>query len=256
MDFNKNDLEKHTCDCRKWDISGIPCVHAVASIAPFSVARSINWASYCSPLLTVKKYHEAYSSWIKPPLHEDCWDLIPSDVLPPMLHRRPGRPRTKRRRGDGEGPIPATDNQRRCSTCGGYNHNKASCQGGPTKAQRSGENAAARGDIPRGGRSTNARGGGSLGDGRSTSARGRTTTRGGRSTNAIGGGALGAERLTSAGGRTTTRGGRDTNVTTSTAQASSTFQTSQILRGHPIISSQPSQSNAPFILIIMTNNAR
>lgn len=73
-----------------------------------------------------------------------------------MLHRRPGRPRINRRRGDNEGPIAATDKQRRCSTCRGYNHNKASCQGGPTKAQRSEVNAITR--AARGGRSIKARG--------------------------------------------------------------------------------------------------
>ncbi|KAL5709790.1 hypothetical protein ACHQM5_020435 [Ranunculus cassubicifolius] len=159
------DLEKHTCDCRKWDISGIPCVHAVASIVQFSSTRVIDWSRFCSPLLKVKKYKAAYASGIKPPLHEDNWESVPSDVLPPMLHRRPGRPRTKRRRGEHEGPAPTNDNERQCSTCGIFGHYKSTCQVGQTKAQ---VNATVRGR----GNATSSRGRGGAGVG-ATMGRGR-----------------------------------------------------------------------------------
>jgi hypothetical protein len=30
------DLNKRTCGCRKWDVTGIPCCHAVSAIQAFN----------------------------------------------------------------------------------------------------------------------------------------------------------------------------------------------------------------------------
>ncbi|KAL6574684.1 hypothetical protein OROMI_011969 [Orobanche minor] len=61
-----------------------------------------------------------------------------SCVLPPMLSRNPGRPRTSRKKGAGESEKGS--NKRKynitCSTCGTSGHNQRVCKEGPTAAER------------------------------------------------------------------------------------------------------------------------
>ncbi|KAF9598147.1 hypothetical protein IFM89_025587 [Coptis chinensis] len=123
-------LDAHSCDCKEWDLSGIPCIHVVCVISHMTIEKGINWTQYCSPFLTIRMYRRTYADYILPPLHKTTWDKEPSDVLPPMLSRRPGRPRVNRKRGEDEGPSQSTKNQRKCSKCGMIGHNKVSCQGG------------------------------------------------------------------------------------------------------------------------------
>ncbi|KAF5182105.1 hypothetical protein FRX31_028308, partial [Thalictrum thalictroides] len=63
------DLEAHTCACRVWDITGIPCVHAVAVIRQ----RRESWVKYCSPYFTVEKFRAAYAGFIFPIANEEEW---------------------------------------------------------------------------------------------------------------------------------------------------------------------------------------
>ncbi|KAF5199091.1 hypothetical protein FRX31_011325, partial [Thalictrum thalictroides] len=54
----------------------------------------------------------------------------PSKVLPPPLHRPPGRPRKNRRLGEDElQSRTLTQKARQCSVCGSYNHTKKRCKG-------------------------------------------------------------------------------------------------------------------------------
>ncbi|XP_028105700.1 uncharacterized protein LOC114304745, partial [Camellia sinensis] len=70
----KVDLKEWTCECRKWDLSGLPCVHVVVI------------ANYMS--------EEPENQYGK--------------VLPPDVKKRAGRPRLKKRK-DTDVPIDATD---------------------------------------------------------------------------------------------------------------------------------------------------
>ncbi|KAL7241686.1 hypothetical protein ACSBR1_014305 [Camellia fascicularis] len=65
------DLGLRTCSCRKWEINGYPCQHAVAAI--FRSGRNLN--SFVEPFFHADMYRQAYSFSIGPvptvekPLH-------------------------------------------------------------------------------------------------------------------------------------------------------------------------------------------
>ncbi|KAK4484268.1 hypothetical protein RD792_011494 [Penstemon davidsonii] len=50
------DLRKHTCSCRSWDLSGIPCNHAMSAIS-FMVHNPLD---YVNPCYSVETFHMAY----------------------------------------------------------------------------------------------------------------------------------------------------------------------------------------------------
>ncbi|XP_075504457.1 uncharacterized protein LOC142541888 [Primulina tabacum] len=93
------DLCRMSCSCRKWDLTGIPCPHAVCAI----------WCKQENP--------EAY--------------LVPP--LQPIYKEKVGRPAKLRRRQPDEVPASRQSKLRgvkrnnKCRTCGGFGHNRRSC---------------------------------------------------------------------------------------------------------------------------------
>ncbi|XP_022641148.1 uncharacterized protein LOC111242381 [Vigna radiata var. radiata] len=88
------DIDKYTCSCRKWSISGIPCVHALTAM------NFLNLNAEDSLPVWFKKstYEEMYSSIIYPINGKHLWEVTQCpDVLPPPKRQLPGRPKKKRR---------------------------------------------------------------------------------------------------------------------------------------------------------------
>ncbi|XP_061999337.1 uncharacterized protein LOC133716677 [Rosa rugosa] len=56
------DLRLHTCTCRRWQLSGIPCVHAICAIR----SKKAEPALFCDDYLMPSSYMEAYSPIIHP----------------------------------------------------------------------------------------------------------------------------------------------------------------------------------------------
>ncbi|XP_047338400.1 uncharacterized protein LOC124942036 [Impatiens glandulifera] len=118
------DLQTRTCTCRVFDLSGLPCKHALA------VARSRKTIpyEYCSRFITTKAWCMAYVDTCYPVCDEGSWD-IPENIkervcLKPPIKVKKGRPTTKRRPSQGE----PRKEQRRCNSCGGRGHNRATCK--------------------------------------------------------------------------------------------------------------------------------
>ncbi|KAK4431161.1 hypothetical protein Salat_0878200 [Sesamum alatum] len=92
-------LREKTCNCRVWDISGIPCRHAALGISH----RKEDLDSYCDS----KNYLKAYKYSIHPVPNPTLWphgvDVSPT-LLPPVIKRMPGRPKKSRRKEQGEEP--------------------------------------------------------------------------------------------------------------------------------------------------------
>lgn len=126
-------LNSHTCDCKAWQISGLPCKHSAAAI--IYIRAKVD--DYCDPYYNKEKYTTTYSRLVSP--LPDPNTLEEENVLPPPLRRLPRRPKKNRRR---EKDEDAPSNARRllstikCSNCGNLGHNKRSCQRAPTKQQR------------------------------------------------------------------------------------------------------------------------
>ncbi|KAK8595240.1 hypothetical protein V6N13_123120 [Hibiscus sabdariffa] len=100
------DVEKHTCSCRIWQLTGIPCNHVVSAI--FATDRI-------------------------PDEFVDQYETCPP-ILPPILKRPPGRPKKNRReeadeRDDHSAKVGKKGIKMTCTKCGRVGHNVRTCKG-------------------------------------------------------------------------------------------------------------------------------
>ncbi|GJX55177.1 hypothetical protein Tco_0285074, partial [Tanacetum coccineum] len=112
---------------RLWQLSGVPCIHAVAGYmhlnrdpdegAHFSYSQEV-WA-------------RTYQYFIRLVPGTNLWKKTNNQPpLPPIVRKMPGRPRKKRVKEAGENNSQVTrlGKQIRCSNYQGVGHNKASCE--------------------------------------------------------------------------------------------------------------------------------
>ncbi|KAL4342079.1 hypothetical protein GQ457_08G037530 [Hibiscus cannabinus] len=73
-------IQEWTCSCRKWQLIGIPCIHAI--------------------------FQAVYSHLISPVRSEQQWATNDTmePIFPPMFRRPPGKPHKKRKREADEAP--------------------------------------------------------------------------------------------------------------------------------------------------------
>lgn len=127
----KVDMRTGECTCKKWQVSGLPCGHAI------TVAKYLGYTDcscLASPFFNASVYRETYEGVILPVGPTDTWlspDTPLPPVYPPLIRKKPvGRPRNNERRASrGEGRI-----VRKCSRCGQTGHNRTNC---PTPAPSS-----------------------------------------------------------------------------------------------------------------------
>ncbi|KAI8546654.1 hypothetical protein RHMOL_Rhmol07G0136600 [Rhododendron molle] len=94
MQYRVNLINK-SCGCRKWDISGVPCVHALASIK-FLSQDPFNYVHEC---YKVDTYLKCYGNLLSPMNGRDLWPETDNPfMLPPDVKKRSGRPKKARRR--------------------------------------------------------------------------------------------------------------------------------------------------------------
>lgn len=135
------DVAQKVCTCRKWELSGIPCKHAVATI--WNMAKN-------GQTVEIPEY------WVHPTYHLDTWKtmysfkIVPVDgrlmwpkcncptiLTPPDHHAQVGRPRKKRKKsveemghsvvkGNKMARIGSTVTCNKCKTKG---HNSRTCTG-------------------------------------------------------------------------------------------------------------------------------
>lgn len=130
-------LENKTCSCRKWEISGIPCKHAVACIHDMAdngsdVGTPEDWVHDSYKLQT---WHDVYSFKINPVACRQFWAKFksPTTMIPPKSVPKIGRPTKKRKKSAGEiemvkeGKLTRKGKTVTCSLCKGTGHNKRSC---------------------------------------------------------------------------------------------------------------------------------
>ncbi|KAL0360355.1 UNVERIFIED_CONTAM: hypothetical protein Sradi_3720000 [Sesamum radiatum] len=134
------DLGQHTCSCRKWDVSGIPCQHAMSAICnqvkdPKDYVHKYYW---------VDTYLKVYENVIYPINGPSLWKE--TGFLPSNEGRAPGRPararrlepdeqvrkQKKRKRGakgqQSEHRLGRQQMTIKCSQCGEQGHNKKACK--------------------------------------------------------------------------------------------------------------------------------
>ncbi|KAL4576182.1 hypothetical protein LXL04_012271 [Taraxacum kok-saghyz] len=122
-------LEHHTCGCRSWQLTGIPCVHAVAAI----LFLNDNPEDYVAVWYTTSMFGSCYRYPIKPINGPDMWPTVDCNpILPPRRRRMPGRPKVNRRKCPTEkvGKHSVTKKGTsipRCGICHQEGHNKRRC---------------------------------------------------------------------------------------------------------------------------------
>ncbi|KAL0400137.1 UNVERIFIED_CONTAM: hypothetical protein Sradi_2357000 [Sesamum radiatum] len=122
-------LAHRTCDCRVWDIRGIPCRHAALGIT----YRRDNLENFTDNMFKKERYMGAYSYIIHPIPDLSFWpqdiDVNPTNLKPPISKRLPGRPKKSRRKEPGETVVVKRSNLIRCKKCNGLGHNSRTCTG-------------------------------------------------------------------------------------------------------------------------------
>ncbi|KAL2928614.1 RAP domain-containing protein chloroplastic, partial [Bienertia sinuspersici] len=137
MDVVSVDLEARTCTCRVWDLTGIPCSHAISCI--FFCHK--NAENYVSHWYTKETYARSYAVSIPPCVGERHWPKVDLPLIPPPIKIGPGRPRKNRIKDPFEDPkkpgkLTKHGVKMTCSICKSNTHNKRTC---PNKGKEGGE---------------------------------------------------------------------------------------------------------------------
>ena len=138
-------LETHTCNCHRWQATGIPCAHALAIMLhlrkdPFSYVESCFHSvayrqTYANPIFPIPDRVEWMPLLTSTDDHDSADDNpndgddsdIPS-TLPPSTRRPAGRPKKKRSRNSPERDEENPKKLYHCSRCGGLGHNRKACR--------------------------------------------------------------------------------------------------------------------------------
>ena len=118
-------LENKSCICGSWELSGIPCCHAICTIYD----RQEQPEDYVSFWYSKEMYLRSYSYMMTPIAGENFWPLShEAPISPPPLKKMPGRPKTLRRKEEHEKEsgqrLHRTGREMTCQYCFGKVHNK------------------------------------------------------------------------------------------------------------------------------------
>ncbi|XP_072060522.1 uncharacterized protein [Arachis hypogaea] len=132
------DIGNSTCSCNMWQLTGIPCVHAMAAIG----RRGDRPEGYVHQWLKMDAFRATYAHSISPVNSEEYWDKSGVVSSIPLKIKRPiGRP-VKRRRPDVVEDSPDGTKTKKtfrvtCSKCGDIGHNAKTCKGAPQQGSSS-----------------------------------------------------------------------------------------------------------------------
>ncbi|XP_017624689.1 uncharacterized protein LOC108468311 [Gossypium arboreum] len=125
------DLVENSYSCRNWDLTGIPCMHALAVIH----LKEEFPKTYVQTWYTKQTQLQIYSNFVSPVRGPKQWVSLSNmlSILPPPLRRPLGRPTKVRRKEPEEPQIIERLSKRgveiRCNKCKRVGHNKKSCKG-------------------------------------------------------------------------------------------------------------------------------
>lgn len=127
------DMNDNTCGCKKWQMTGIPCVHGASVI----IGKKKKVEDFVIDWYTKERWQQTYKYGIQPVQGMRMWPIVNRlGVLPPPWRRgNPGRPSNyARRKGRYEVASSSTDSRLSrinciitCSNCKEEGHNKQGC---------------------------------------------------------------------------------------------------------------------------------
>ncbi|KAK1560485.1 hypothetical protein Q3G72_027140 [Acer saccharum] len=124
-------LNDKTCECGQWQVSGVPCSHALAGIIHhFGVnGNQSSLEEFIDPALSKAAYLRTYNYMIHPILDLCVWgDHVGAPIQPPPLRRKPGRPKLLRKRESTEKPKAARSGCVVYGKCKLPRHNSRACK--------------------------------------------------------------------------------------------------------------------------------
>ncbi|CAO2148647.1 unnamed protein product [Urochloa humidicola] len=121
------DIQKMTCSCRYWQLSGIPCDHAITTLFLSSKPTE----DYIADCYSVVEYNKIYDHCLMPMEGMDQWPMDHRKTQPPAYVKMPGRPRKERRRELGEvkkaTKVSRIGTKIKCRKCHKEGHNSRGC---------------------------------------------------------------------------------------------------------------------------------
>jgi hypothetical protein len=121
-------LSEKTCSCRYWQLSGLPCPHAVVCIHH----KTNSLDDYVAPCFRVSEFKKTYAYCLNPLNGMPMWPK--SRRAPPVAPgyvKMPGRPKKERKREPHEKPkatrVSKVGTVSKCSVCSSSGHNKTTC---------------------------------------------------------------------------------------------------------------------------------
>ncbi|XP_058205102.1 uncharacterized protein LOC131319021 [Rhododendron vialii] len=118
------DIELKTCNCRKWDVIGIPCRHACAAM----IKDRRKPEDFISPYFLTETFRKSYAYLINPIPDKSMWVRIEfEDIMPPPYRRKIGRPKKTRRKG-AEEALAEIGTIFKCRKCNQPGHNDRTCK--------------------------------------------------------------------------------------------------------------------------------
>ncbi|KAK9049537.1 hypothetical protein SSX86_031493 [Deinandra increscens subsp. villosa] len=128
-----------TCACRSWEITGLPCRHAVAAIRCMSQFGEEHGSpeSYADHVYRMERWKQVYSHKVYPINRMSEWSKsqVPTVIVPPAYHKPIDRPKNARKRSRvelEEGTKAGGSKAGKTMTCGKCKkkgHNRRSCKG-------------------------------------------------------------------------------------------------------------------------------
>jgi hypothetical protein len=115
-------LEKKECSCRRWQICGKPCTHALR----FIFSKQAKLEEYVDECFSVGRFKAAYKGVLMPIRGRSQWPKVNPgfDMIPPKLTKSAGRPRTRRIKNYTEGG----GRRHKCKRCGAIGHLAKTCK--------------------------------------------------------------------------------------------------------------------------------
>lgn len=105
LDQHVVDVKNNTCTCRKWELIGIPCKHAIATLYEMTNnSEEGDIYRWVHKVYWLDTWKQAYSYKVEPIKGRIMWPktLCPNKLTPPPHHKQAGRPKKKRKQGEDE----------------------------------------------------------------------------------------------------------------------------------------------------------
>jgi hypothetical protein len=131
-----DDILEKTCTCREWQLTGKPCLHAIAFIT--SLNEDIE--NYVDHYYSIEKFKTTYAGRVPACVDKNQWPKSDHGffLYSPLLRKVASRPRTLRIKGSHE-PGAATKKKgtaHKCPICKGSRHHWKKCKEGDPDAKQ------------------------------------------------------------------------------------------------------------------------